>query len=321
MKILLTSDWHKTPFKEEKFQTQKKNLGERIIQFLGGIGADAVMEQMEKVIREKVISIVIHNGDMMESSRNERGLSTSKDLQEAMKIRDTFISESGVNRFILNAGNHELGYVLPLSTDPNGGISSMSMYNFVELAGCDGDFFQVVLVDGFKIILIPYLFSEDEAAIGHDLLLWKKVFLRNLKRELSESESTVLLLHDPDSLADENLLRLISLYREKIKLIFCGHYHAEATLRFVKWLVRIFNSSWLLPIRCLVMLSLWPVFGWPIAKAIREYFRKRKNIPDLIKELNVQIIPAPGGMLGFGGGFLILNLFEDGKFEIEKHLI
>ena len=58
------------------------------------------------------------------------------------------------------------------------------------------------------------------------------------------------------------------------------------------------------------------IFDKQKSQGIQECYRERKMIPELIKEFGVQIIPAPGGMQGLGGGFLVLDMET---LEVKKY--
>ena len=137
--VLLTSDRHETPFKKDKFKTQKPNWIEKIIIWLTSSKKKLgdVFALMAQVIREEQIELVINDGDMMENPQNERGLITREGIETAKKIRRSFCWTNHV-RTEINAGNHCLGYKLPLSTDPDGGMSLASIAGFQELASTGG---------------------------------------------------------------------------------------------------------------------------------------------------------------------------------------
>ncbi|MEA2006694.1 MAG: metallophosphoesterase [Patescibacteria group bacterium] len=308
MKILLTSNWHETPFAEKKFETQKESLGEKIIQVLGSEGSSQVMRRMSDALKTFDFSTVINNGDLQENSKNEQGLVSDADVQSAKNIIASFQKKHYVE-MKLNAGNHELGYhksSQPLATDPDGGISLQSTKNFKKLTGTS-TLYQSFPLGDYQIVLIPYLMTEKEAK-DFNVENKKIRILNRLYKELQGERKIILFIHDPDSLMDERLASMIRVDKNKIPLVFCGHYHAQMTLFAVRMLIRIFNWKILFPIRWALRLLLNIAFDGEISKAVQESYRQRKMVPSLMKEFDVQIIPAPGGMLGFGGGFLTLDL-------------
>ncbi len=160
MRILLTSDWHKTPFKKEKFKTQKKNWIERLISRRMGKQEKekAVFEEMARIIHEENIKLVINNGDLMENPQNEQGLITRKGIGTAKQIMRSFCEKYHV-QMELNAGNHCTAYKLGLSTDPDGGISLASIAGFLELTGRKSAYHSFEFY-GCRIILIPFLLGQ-----------------------------------------------------------------------------------------------------------------------------------------------------------------
>jgi hypothetical protein len=136
MKILL-SDLHIAPFRAEKFKTQKRNFIESLIHFFAvklQKKEKKLFEKMKEIIKAEKISVGISNGDLMESSATERGWAKVEDFQMAKKVIGKLEEDLGV-RLEMNMGNHESGYILPLSTDEDGGISKESMRNFLLVAG------------------------------------------------------------------------------------------------------------------------------------------------------------------------------------------
>lgn len=84
-------------------------------------------------------------------------------------------------------------------------------------------------------------------------------------------------------------------------------------------LVRIYSLPWLILARWITSFIFFLLAKGDrnIVRELGKYFRKRKNIPAIIKELGAILTPAPSGTLGIGGGFLIADLKEDG-IEIRK---
>jgi len=307
--ILLTSDWHNAPFAGVKFQSQKKNLGELLIQWLGGRGKNAILRRMKEVIRLERIKTVVNNGDLQEGSFNERGLSSESDLTSAKKTVQLFERETD-SRMMINIGNHESGYhqlTLPLATDPKGGASVSSVNNALKLIGKPSPYYSVA-VDDYRFIFIPYLMTEK---IGKDFDIekMKAEILCELQSDLSDTAGRVIVfIHDPDSLADDRLSGLIRKYRDRIDMIFFGHCHAEFSVLINKWLARIFSWKRLFPFRMMLRLVLNLVFDSDISKRVQEYYLERLEVSALIDEFGAKLIPAPDGMMGFGGGFLVLDL-------------
>ncbi|MFZ2192773.1 MAG: hypothetical protein WAV31_00855 [Candidatus Moraniibacteriota bacterium] len=321
MKIFL-SDLHIAPFKAEKFLTQKRNIIEMVIQFFAVFLQNKekkLFEKMKKTIREEGISLGISNGDLMEASATERGLATERDLAMAKTVLSDLENDLGT-KLKLNLGNHESGYILPLSTDEQGGISRASIRNFLCLAGRKELYYSFV-AEGLKFIFVPYLFTEKEAK-DFNIGRMKKSFMKKMRQDIKNSvEPVIIFIHDPDSLMDKNLLDVIRSNREKIKEILYGHYHSSVNLFFAKLMIKIFNTWWLIFPRIILDIIFWFFSGrsMRIVRELGKYFRSRKNIPKIIEELGAILIPAPTGMFGIGGGFLILEVFDDGNIKIEKY--
>lgn len=319
---ILITDLHEQPFKEEKFKTQRKNIIERFIQFFANKNRkkEKAIALIKAEIEERKIGTAITNGDFSESKATERGMETQEDRITAQEVESEYRQKLGLKKIIRNGGNHEFGYNLPLGTDPKRGIRWQSIQNFMQIAGWE-DIYHSVSVCGYKLIFIPYIFSEEEA-YDFDIRLVQIRFLKKMKADLESDMPIILFVHDPDSFDHRGLLKLIRDYKSRIKVIFFGHYHSWINLLVTKILVDVYVKWWLILPRILINIIILLLTG-EIKKVekISAYFRKRKNIPKLIKDLGATLIPAPTGMFGIGGGFLILNINDDGTYSIEKHKI
>lgn len=324
---LLCSDPHEQPFKGEKFKTQKRNIIERIIQHFADKAEEKkkqIFQQMKEIVIKKSIDSMLINGDFFEPTATERGMREYKDLVAAKQLRSEWslgltIPEENME---FNGGNHEFGYKLPLGTDPMAGIYRKSIDNFLRFVGRQ-EIYHSFMVAGFRIILVPYLFSETEA-VDFNLQGEKDKFLERMRKDLENSDRALIFLHDPDSLDDQNLVDLMkmSMSREKTKGVFFGHYHAKINFLFAQILMKIYTRLWLIIPRLIFNLLILIVSRERRKiKVIEDYFRRRRNIPSLVREFNAVLIPAPAGFFGIGGEFLILDLFEDGRIVVEKHKI
>jgi len=311
MKIIL-SDLHSAPFRGEKFLTQKKNFIEIIIQYFakkfeGKDKEEKMFNKIRKIIKRENIKKGYFNGDFMEARRTERGMNTSEDLNMACRLRDYLLQKLGLEKGEFNLGNHESGYDLPLGTDSEKGINRKAIDNFLLFAGRQ-ELYYSFCEDGFRFIFIPYIFSEDKAT-DFNLKAEKRKFIVKMKKDLSKNMPTILLVHDPDSFDDAKLVRVIQKNRDKIKFIFYGHYHSWINLAGMKILIAIYTDKWLYPVRQIldkIFLKL-AKGDERIVDEMGKYFRKRKNIPALIKELGAILTPAPTGTFGIGGGYLVLD--------------
>jgi len=317
MKVLLTSDWHEEPFAEQKFKSQKKSLGEIIIQSLGHRGRKGVVEKIEKIIKRDRISTVIHNGDIQENEFNERGLIRKSDLDSIKAVTSSFCKRNKV-KMVFNMGNHESGYSkdsTPWATDSKGGISDKSLQNFLKLSERKKVYHSFLLGE-YRFCLVPYIFAEKTGR-GLNLDEIKKETLSAFEEDLQKSkEKIILIIHDPDSLLDESLARVIRENKDKIVMNFYGHHHSRYFSVITRVLIRIFTWKSLILVRWLTQLGLSLVFGREVSSRAQGYYRRIKLMPDLVKELEFKLIPGPGGMLGFGRGFLVLNL---DNLKVEKY--
>lgn len=311
MKILF-SDLHLAPFRREKFLTQKKNFFEIIIQYFAKKfekkdKEEKMLNKIRKIIKHENIKKGYFNGDFMEARRTERGMNTSEDLNIACRLRNYILQKLGLEEGEFNLGNHESGYDLPLSTDEERGINRKAIDNFLLFAGRH-ELYHSFCEDGLRFIFIPYIFSEDRAR-DFNLKAEKRKFIIRLKQDLSKNIPTILLVHDPDSFDDATLLKVIRKNRDKIKFIFYGHYHSWINLTGMRILIAIYTNKWLYLVRQILNRIFLKLAKGDerIVNEMGKYFRKRKNIPALIKELDAILTPAPTGTFGIGGGYLVLD--------------
>jgi hypothetical protein len=119
------------------------------------------------------------------------------------------------------------------------------------------------------------------------------------------------MLHDPDALAP--MFSFLGKNLEKIEKTFSGHQHAQ-------WVNKIYPKLCSVASSRVLQLPLKPLFNrfFPgKADAVWSYFRQNKNNAQIWSSVKLSVIPAPGGMLGVGGGFLVADLKEDG-IEVKK---
>lgn len=315
-KIILLSDFHEAPFKEVKFESQERSFGEDIIQILSGLKKKRrVFKKMVQLVKMTEFVSAIHNGDLIESRCTERGMKEVDDLEAVIKAIIS-LERALKCKVKCNIGNHETGYrELPLVTDSRAGISKKSISNALKALERD-NLYHSFEEKGYLFVFLPYIFMEKEA-VDFDVGEEKQCLLDKLKKDLERDLPVILFLHDPDALCHQPLSDLMRANRKNIKKVFCGHYHAQETVMIFNLLITIFKSfcfawvmgliSWLLLI---AFKNLRMVFE------IRKYFFSRRRLPALMKEFDVIVIPAPGGMMGIGGGFLVLDL-ED--LSVQKY--
>lgn len=306
MKIALFSDGHEQPFRKEKFESQTLNPIEWLIMLLGFFSRrrkEAFCELARKKIKELQIKMGIFNGDFAESWRTERGMNTDDDLEAISDLRDSTLAQLGLPHAEFNMGNHESGYNLPLCTDSQRGINQDALRNFFQFARWKALYHSFIL-DGCRIAFIPYIMSEDSVR-GFDLSGMKGEILFGLENDLENPgiDKVVLFVHDPDSFADPELLRIVRENRSKIKLILFGHRHSQLNVSIDGFLVRVYNFRRWMPIRWaisgMIALLKWDS-GMP--RKMSEYYSKRRDISDIIKELGAVLIPSPES-----GRFLVLD--------------
>ncbi|MDD3607945.1 MAG: hypothetical protein PHQ20_04100 [Candidatus Moranbacteria bacterium] len=200
------------------------------------------------------------------------------------------------------AGGHELGYILPLSNDPEGGPSERSVAVFEQ------NFNQLFYVFNYGLYKFVVLSSDLELLQSgpEDLIKKKHLQTEFYQNEIACSERPVIIMiHDPDALA--SMWPFLEKHQDRIARVFSGHQHA-------RWV------NWIYPKICSVASSrileilLKPLFNKLFpgkADAVWVYFQNNKNNAHIWKQLNLSIIPAPGGMMGIGGGFLVADLKKD----------
>lgn len=141
-RILLLSDSHcmVVPPWKQKGQTEKGIAG-WIIEFFIAIwklfNFRFFVKAVEKIGKMGSFDRVIYCGDLAECVYNERGMITDKDIKEMERFKafiELGISVKREDIYYL-PGDHELGYILPLSCDPQGGISRKSICNFQSVFG------------------------------------------------------------------------------------------------------------------------------------------------------------------------------------------
>lgn len=186
-------------------------------------------------------------GDLIECLWNERGIITPQDTERIIELRAYIrvkLDLSGQDFFV--PGDHEAGYCLPLSVDPECGMSGDALENFWFTFG---PLFQGFAIGNFHIILISSsLFTQNIKSLkGCDkqcvqsLKREQVVFLKGYLSQIPKGHKVFLFLHDPDA------LEFIDQLPESVKIskVFCGHLHAKKSLVGYKRLGMIANN-WLL---------------------------------------------------------------------------
>ncbi|EKE19931.1 MAG: hypothetical protein ACD_8C00083G0004 [uncultured bacterium] len=317
-RVLLLSDFHKlsVPVGKQKGQNLKflEKIAEGIINIWKRWNMKyAIPKMMHKLFcmtaqQGEKFDLQIINGDVIECEYNERGIMMEVDRQELRRMINTITSGVALEKTFVVAGDHELGYRLPLSTDPKGGISPQSIDNFVHVVGPLWQTFSIekihflLLNSSLMIQKTDHLSLVSQERIER-LRIKQQAFVISTLEKIAESETVFVFLHDPDAIVEFNAyIRDFYYVHNKNFTVFCGHMHAEFSLLAYKKLGELASSKYafILPAKILK----WAKSnGWRL---------------QLFEKYDLQIIPAPGGMMGIGGGFKVLNIHKDGTFEVRK---
>jgi len=323
-RILLFSDFHwmVVPPGQQKGQVIKgfSRIVEGVINIWKRWNVPNVKKALSKISAMGEFDLAILNGDIAECVYNERGIITPKDVNSLRILRSEVESSlSNVYKIHYNSGDHELGYKLPLSVDPGGGISQTSFENFQIIFGplfqkfsWGSEFHFILLCSSLLIQKTNHLSGMEKDYI--DNLKEKQIkFLQNYLDD-TERKNIFIFLHDPDAI--EIIDPILEKCPPKGFKLFCRHLDAEASLRDYERLGKIANSKHgkLNIIRKISMLS-------KKGRRVMRWAKGNLQRLEIFKKYDIQIVPATGGMMGKGGGFLILNLFDDGSYQIEKHKI
>lgn len=326
-RILLISDSHcmVVPPWKQKGQTEKGIAG-WIVEFFIAIwklfNFHFFIKAVEKIGKMGSFDRVIYCGDLAECVYNERGMITRKDLKEMERFK-AFV-ELGINVKKENIhylpGDHELGYILPLSCDPEGGISRKSICNFQSVFG---PLFSAFSIGEFHFILLSSSLLIQKSKDAELLSLKEDQFkmFDGILEKILEGKDVFLFLHDPDGLqaikSHFDTPYLGSYYlRNKNFHTFCGHMHAESSLKSYENLGRIANARTVKE-----KFSHWLFSLFKKGRKVMEWAKGNIRRMEIFRKYDLQIIPSTAGMMGKGGGFLILDLYDDGTYSIEKHKI
>jgi len=186
-------------------------------------------------------------------------------------------------------GDHDVGYHFDVEEKTGvkigtegGGVSAESVQIATKLVGPPFGSFSI---EGMRFIFIATNLIRNIDKSSDAQLRKLKLEQENFLAETLHNNTGkfFLLLHDPTVLTQETAIRkIIDSHRKKIAGIIHGHLHAE----FSRWLAK-FSPTY------------------------RGLNKKYKTI----------LVPASWGMLGIGGGFLVMNVHDDGTYEIERHKV
>ena len=260
------------------------------------------------------VEYLFFGGDMV-TGYGERGLTGPDSLEHIKKFKTLLSGYFGDMPKKYMAGGHELGYVLPLSTDPEGGPSEKSIEIF------EGNFNELFYTfeDGkYKFVVL----SSDLELLrgGTDEMLRKKREQREFyKDEMTyklPDQKVVLMLHDPDALA--SMFPFLKNNLGELERTFSGHQHAQWVNKIYPQICQVASSKIMAKPLKAIFNKMFP----GKAEAVWKYFQDNKDNASIWNAVKLSIIPAPGGMMGVGGGFLVADLNEEGikvhKINIPK---
>jgi hypothetical protein len=287
----------------------KNTAGEKIIANAIKDGEERFSLALEKTERIGNVDFLFCGGDMV-TGYGERGLvgpESPEHISKFKKVLDEHFRDLP-KRYM--AGGHEIGYILPLSTDTEGGPSEKSIQVFEENFN---QLFYTFSEGRYKFVVLS---SDLELLKGgtEELMKRKKLQDEFYKDEITYTnpeQKIVLMIHDPDALAP--MFSFLGKNLDKIEKTFSGHQHAQ-------WVNKIYPNLCSMASSRVLELPLKPLFNkfFPgKADAVWDYFRQNKDNAKIWNSVKLSIIPAPGGMLGIGGGFLIADLKEEG-IEVKK---
>lgn len=267
------------------------------------------------------LDFIFFGGDMV-TGYGERGLIGPDSPEHIAKFKEVLYKHFQDLPKWYMAGGHEIGYILPLSTDPKGGPSEKSIEVFEENFN---QLFYTFSESRYKFVVL----SSDLELLkgGSDVLMKRKALQEEFYKDeityADPGQKIVLMLHDPDALA--SMFSFLGKNLGKIERTFAGHQHAWMVSRIVFPLLGRATSNECLERFLLPQLKKLERDGWLAGRGKRvmypgqankvwKYFKNayRREYTKVWKEMKLCIIPAPGGMLGIGGGFLIVDLKEEG---------
>lgn len=316
-RILLFGDFHwmVVPAGKQKGQAVSGIAGvvERYINIWKRRNNPGVIKALSFIQTMGHFDYAIGMGDLAECEYNERGIVTSRDVVELLKLKRMLLASlPECNAFLYITGDHELGYRLALSSDSKGGISKNSLENFEDIFG---PLFRSIIIDKTHLMLLSSSLinqkvdhrSIQEIEQFEELRANQEEMLINVIDDASDDEKIFLFLHDPDCLLQIDRF-LSENQSSKISKVFCGHLHAEFSLEPYNILGRLFGAN----------LSVQAAKAHMYSDQIARWAQGNLERLKLFRKYKLQIVPSFNGMMGIGKGFLILNLDESGAHSIEK---
>jgi len=263
---------------------------------------------LEKAVKVGPYRYVFFGGDMI-SGLGGKGLSypeAKKNIQDFFQtLNKYFLPKAYKNKQYFIAGNHELGYRFPWSPDKQGRLSEEALeifekeFNKLFFTLDNGQYKFLIVSSDLELI------SEKNKKIPESILKKKqeqKEFYRDILNETrtKNAEKIILMLHDPDAL--NPMFKFLEQHLDKIEKTFAGHHHTVWQRKLLEYSYRLADNINFKDSRL-------------IKKVAPNYWQKtlgdRQNY-NIWRKCKLITIPAPGGVLGAGGGFLVAYLTERG---------
>lgn len=257
---------------------------QKFLNFWDTVTQRAFRSMVKKAKDSEPYDLAIGLGDYTPGA-NEKGMLTEKTHLQYVDF-ESILKSIEVHSKLLVWGDHDVGYRFNVGSKTGvkigtekGGISIESVQAAIKLIGLPFGFFSMGAAN-FIFISTNLIRNVDE---NSDRALWvlkieQESFLAKTMRD--SAGNIFLLLHDPTVLTKETAVRkILDSYSNKITAIIHGHLHAEFSRLFAK-----------------------------TSPTYRGLCRKYKTI----------LAPAPWGFMGIGGGFLVMNIYENGTYGIEK---
>jgi len=258
-------------------------------------------EQFKLLVKEakrvRPFKYIFFGGDTFSGDRG-RGLSQ----EHSAKVIDDFLQT--LDYFV--PGNHELGYCYPWSPDRQGALNEEAIALFESKLN---KVFFTVDEDQYKFLVISSdleLVDQSTKDVTDKILKKQKEqreYYQDVLNELSEDQKIVLLLHDPDAL--KPMFKYLEKHLPKLEKTFAGHHHAM-------WHRRLLEYSYKLTEK---------IDTKKLARVLPyspQYLSANKENWRIWQQCKLITIPAPGGLGGIGGGFLVAHLNPEG-LEVQRY--
>ncbi len=259
-------------------------------------------------------------GDMI-AGKGEFGLQGEDSKSRAQQLQrwldDSFLKR--IPRHFI-AGGHELGYKRPFSSEEGAGLNDVAIEMFEEVFN---SLFYTFDDDQYKFIAVS---SDLELAETYDTKITDKIkqksreqqdfYKDNISDAKKNGQKIILLLHDPEAL--RNIFKFMKTdYLDNLEKTFAGHNHATWSREIYPLLADLITGRLTKDTMRKVIEIGFP--GDKTQGAI-DFLKRAKGLRPIFRSMKLVTVPAPGGMLGVGGGFMVADLKENGikvkKFSI-----